>query len=236
MTNYTRITDFTSKDALATGNPSKVILGSEHQAEFDSIATHIATKQDGINTLSAETAIVAADALSFYDDSAGSHKKITYTNLKNTLYTFASDTFFIVVSNALPVVTGFGAGSYNSMAGYANATESADLGGVVTNWKVTPGTAGTWLLGFNIIFSHDTTFGASTYLLAGITRYNSSNVAQARYLLTSDNDPEGLTYSYQSGSTVHNISSATDYFTIDTFCNSGNYNVYNLYFWGWRVK
>jgi hypothetical protein len=87
MTNYTRITDFTSKDALATGNPSKVILGSEHQAEFDSIATHIATKQDGINTLSTETTTdTAADFLSFYDNSAGSHKKILVDNIRKDVF------------------------------------------------------------------------------------------------------------------------------------------------------
>lgn len=46
MSNYTRATNFTAKDALASGNPSKIILGSEHDAEYDAIATAIATKHD----------------------------------------------------------------------------------------------------------------------------------------------------------------------------------------------
>jgi len=36
---YTKNTNFTAKDALATGNPSKIIKGSELDGEFDEIAT-----------------------------------------------------------------------------------------------------------------------------------------------------------------------------------------------------
>lgn len=46
MSNYSKVTNFTSKDALATGNPSKIIKGSEFDTEFDAIATSIATKLD----------------------------------------------------------------------------------------------------------------------------------------------------------------------------------------------
>ena len=46
MTDYARIHDFTAKDALTTGNPLKVIKGSEVDAELDSLVTHVATKID----------------------------------------------------------------------------------------------------------------------------------------------------------------------------------------------
>lgn len=46
MSNYSKATNFTAKDALATGNPSKIIKGSEFDTEFDAIATSIATKLD----------------------------------------------------------------------------------------------------------------------------------------------------------------------------------------------
>jgi hypothetical protein len=46
MSDYTQITSFGPKDALATGNPSKLIKGTEFDAEFDAIATAIATKFD----------------------------------------------------------------------------------------------------------------------------------------------------------------------------------------------
>lgn len=44
MSTYTKATNFTAKDALASGNPSKIIRGSEFDTEFNAIATAIASK------------------------------------------------------------------------------------------------------------------------------------------------------------------------------------------------
>lgn len=46
MTDYVKATDFASKDALLSGNPSKIIKGSEIDTEYNSIATAISTKAD----------------------------------------------------------------------------------------------------------------------------------------------------------------------------------------------
>ena len=46
MSNYTKATNFASKDALSTGNPSKVIKGTEIDAEFTAIASAISSKAD----------------------------------------------------------------------------------------------------------------------------------------------------------------------------------------------
>lgn len=46
MANYTKATNFASKDSLLTGNPSKLIRGSEIDAEFNAIAVAVATKAD----------------------------------------------------------------------------------------------------------------------------------------------------------------------------------------------
>jgi len=54
MSNYSVITDWDGKDALADSNPAKVISGDEFQDEFDAIATAVATKAD-INGNAAET-------------------------------------------------------------------------------------------------------------------------------------------------------------------------------------
>lgn len=43
MTTYTKSTDFAAKDALLTGNPSKVVKGVEINTEFDNIAAADAT-------------------------------------------------------------------------------------------------------------------------------------------------------------------------------------------------
>jgi hypothetical protein len=44
MANYTKIVDYAAKDALNTGDPAKLIKGTEIGAEYDAIATAIATK------------------------------------------------------------------------------------------------------------------------------------------------------------------------------------------------
>lgn len=44
MSNYVKTTNFAVKDTLASGNPAKIIKGSEINTEYDNIATAVATK------------------------------------------------------------------------------------------------------------------------------------------------------------------------------------------------
>lgn len=46
MANYIKSTDFAAKDALLTGNPAKIIKGTEVNDEFNNIQTAVATKAD----------------------------------------------------------------------------------------------------------------------------------------------------------------------------------------------
>ena len=46
MTDYTKSTNFASKDSLLSGNPLKIVKGSEIDTEFNNIATAVATKAD----------------------------------------------------------------------------------------------------------------------------------------------------------------------------------------------
>jgi hypothetical protein len=46
MTDYVKSTNFASKDSLAIGNPLKIVKGTEIDAEFNNIATAVATKAD----------------------------------------------------------------------------------------------------------------------------------------------------------------------------------------------
>lgn len=46
MSNYTKATNFTAKDALPAGNSSKVVKGSELDTEFTAIASAISSKAD----------------------------------------------------------------------------------------------------------------------------------------------------------------------------------------------
>ena len=49
MSDYSKITNFTAKDALATGDSEKIALGADVDAEFDAIVTMSATKEDEAN-------------------------------------------------------------------------------------------------------------------------------------------------------------------------------------------
>ena len=46
MSNYTKSTNFATKDALISGNPLKIVKGTEIDTEFNNIATAVATKAD----------------------------------------------------------------------------------------------------------------------------------------------------------------------------------------------
>ena len=46
MADYTKSTDFASKDGLVSGNPLKVVKGTELDEEFNDLETAITTKAD----------------------------------------------------------------------------------------------------------------------------------------------------------------------------------------------
>lgn len=53
MADYTQVNDYSAKDALATGNPLKLIQGSDVDAEFSAIAAAIASKFDSTDIATA---------------------------------------------------------------------------------------------------------------------------------------------------------------------------------------
>ncbi len=46
MSNYTKTTNFATKDSLPSGNAAKIVSGTEIDTEFNNIATASATKAD----------------------------------------------------------------------------------------------------------------------------------------------------------------------------------------------
>lgn len=50
MSNYVKSTNFAIKDSLVTGNPAKIIKGTEINTEFDNIASAITSKADANNS------------------------------------------------------------------------------------------------------------------------------------------------------------------------------------------
>lgn len=84
MSDYTKSTNFASKDSLSIGNPLKIVKGTEIDTEFNNIATAVATKADivsptftgtplaptataGTNTTQLATTAFVAAAVTAYD-------------------------------------------------------------------------------------------------------------------------------------------------------------------------
>ena len=85
MSNYTKSTNFASKDNLSSGNPLKIVKGTEIDTEFNNIATAIATKQDYDADLTAWAGKTApsGDAVGTSDTQTLTNKTIAYGS--NTL-------------------------------------------------------------------------------------------------------------------------------------------------------
>jgi hypothetical protein len=49
MSNYTKATNFAIKDGLVTGNPNKIIRGTEIDTEFSNISSAVASKGESNN-------------------------------------------------------------------------------------------------------------------------------------------------------------------------------------------
>jgi hypothetical protein len=237
MSNYTKSTNFTAKDALITGDPSKKVLGSELDTELTAVSAAVTTKLDTISSLSAETvADASADYLAIYDNSAATHKKILIPKLITT-----GTSSFLVVSSTAPVVTGFsGSNIYNSMKLFGNSAEAYDHGSKVSGWVLTPAAGGTtqyWRLRVFYVLTHGTAFVDGALTQVCITRFNSSDVAQSRYVVSQKELGIAINSLYGSGETIIPISTNTDYITVESLLSTAtNYNMFQLEFSGERIS
>lgn len=68
MSNYTKATQFAPKDNLPQGDPNKIVLGAEIDAEFDAIEVAVNTKIDTLNASQAG-ALLTADVSGQISDS-----------------------------------------------------------------------------------------------------------------------------------------------------------------------
>jgi hypothetical protein len=77
MSNYTKATNFATKDALISGNPLKIVKGTEINTEFDNIQTAIATKADLASPTFTGTVTIPTATISTANISAGTITGIT---------------------------------------------------------------------------------------------------------------------------------------------------------------
>jgi hypothetical protein len=71
MSNYTKTTNFATKDNLSPGNPLKIVKGAEIDTEYNNIATAVATKTDNASAAITGGTIVGITDLAVADGGTG---------------------------------------------------------------------------------------------------------------------------------------------------------------------
>jgi hypothetical protein len=79
MSDYTKATNFASKDSLSTGNPLKIVKGTEIDTEFNSIQTAVASKADLTSPTFAGTPSLPTGATAVTQSSSDSSTKLATT-------------------------------------------------------------------------------------------------------------------------------------------------------------
>ena len=79
MSNYTKATNFATKDALVSGNALKIVKGTEIDTEFNNIATAIATKADLASPTFTGTPTLPTGTIAVTQSSANSSTAVATT-------------------------------------------------------------------------------------------------------------------------------------------------------------
>ncbi len=135
MSNYVKSTDFAAKDALASGNASKIVKGTEIDTEFNNIATAVATKADLTSPTFTGTPSLPSGTTGVTQATSDDSTKLATTafvqdiieNIKSSLYPVGSIYTNSSVSTNPATLLGFGTwtvfGAGRVMVGF-NASNS----------------------------------------------------------------------------------------------------------------
>lgn len=145
MSNYTQSTNFATKDALPSGDPLKIVKGTEINTEFANIAIAVATKQDipsltanGVLYSNGSNVITNSNALTF----DGTNLGIGTTSPGNRLQVSSPLTGTTPRSNTVLRVQSEATGRDVNIQLSDNVTNAAEIGMVSGNmYLATAGTA-----------------------------------------------------------------------------------------------
>jgi len=85
MTDYTKATNFASKDSLSSGNALKIVKGTEIDTEFNSIQTAVATKADLTSPTFTGTPTLPTGTIGVTQSSSDSSTKLATTAFVQTV-------------------------------------------------------------------------------------------------------------------------------------------------------
>jgi len=124
MSNYTKSTNFATKDNLSPGNPLKIVKGTEIDTEFNNIQTAVATKTDG-------AASSTDNAIARFDSTTGKiiqNSALTIDDTTGDIVGTATQGVFNTVSttvNAFGAATAVNIGAATGTATVNNTTLAA---------------------------------------------------------------------------------------------------------------
>jgi hypothetical protein len=132
MANYTKSTNFATKDSLNSGNPLKIVKGTEIDTEFNNIQTAIATKADTGGILAVASGgtgatTAAAARASLLPAFASNVGKVLAVNSS------ATDVEFVSAGGVGTVTSVAGTGTVNglSLSGTVTSSGNITLGGTL---------------------------------------------------------------------------------------------------------
>ena len=140
MSNYTKTTNFATKDNLSPGNPLKIVKGAEIDTEFNNIATAVATKTDNSAAAITGGSITGITDLAVADGgtglSSGTSGGVLAFTASGTLVSSS-----VLAANALVIGGG---------AGVAPSTTTTGTG-AVTALGVNIGSAGSFVVNGGVL-------------------------------------------------------------------------------------
>jgi hypothetical protein len=191
MANYTKTTNFTAKDGYSSGDSRKIVRGSEHDTEYNNIATAIATKADATSpaltgTATAVNLTVSGTLTASSGASMGSNKITSVANptlaqdaatkayvdavLPSTTGLLLNSNNLSDVSNTTTARTNLGLGSIATQAASAVAITGGSITGI-TDLTVADGGTGVSTLSANAVL-----LGNGTSALQTVAPGTSGNV------------------------------------------------------------
>jgi hypothetical protein len=230
MSNYTKLVNYIVKDSLPTGNPAKIIKGTELDNEFSAISSAISTKLDSAGgtlnngilsgttsisgTLNISATTTVTGALSSTTFSSG-NVNITGGSIANTTIGFptASSGAFTTLSANFATFSGGSANAFVIGAGtpaagtfsVLNSPSVALTGGNINNTVIGATTANTG--SFTALTGVDVTASNTLQFKRSVKDYNSFSVGPANDVTNfrSEDGTGGIVEVLRAGQTVGGV-------------------------------
>ena len=214
MTNYVKSTNFATKDNLASGDPLKIVKGTEINTEFDNIAVAVATKADTASPTFTGTVTIPTLALTndlpVTDGGTGAS---TAANARTNLSAASSG-----ANSDITSITGLTTALTVPQGGTGLATLTANnvvLGnGTSAVQFVAPSTTG------NLLTSDGTTWTSAAPPAGGVT----SAVAGNGIAVSSATGAVTISLDYYTGTDVNNSSYPIGSYLMAGYNPNGGFN------------